>query len=850
MSAAYLLKVCGAFVLPRIMPSLATTTKPMRSQAQWRWAWATGQPFAKRWSHATPGGKVKRFRKLPGHVKKKEGQALLVTLLKANYGAKRGQVIAGRLVRGTGGRFASSGGAPTSAGDKLNAARDAALRKKPGGKKPTPKGRPTRKPAKTDAQRAAEREAKRQQREQERAQKREQNIASAFSAIDLPEDAADSLRRLAAGEAVDDDGGLVKMGLAEQAKDGSYRLTATGRVVMNAAERGDVGAARDAKSRATDRVRAEEEKRAAAEAKKPAGGGGGGKKKEPPKAGVRQTSRLPKPIGGGGGGSNNRTQSPRQEAAQTDSALVGLAQRLSQGDRLTDEESQTLIRNGLARVTKSGLILTATGARAIRTKEAPLVRLLVKRQHANHQQDSNNKQTNQQVNQSIKDKAAQESIHTAILPPSFTVYKSAEGPLRWIARSTTAYRDRDKEILPTAVLDLDSQRMTRTKAYGPLRWWHVGRPDATSIDAPWGPGLDLGTCDFSMQIGRVRVESGTFKDAAIAARIAATAHTYELSPGFFHAADQPDGEGIFGAIHTFERSLVPVRYARASNLFTGLTTTKEHTMDQAEQERRYKAMVTELGLTTEQAAALATGLVATDKAAATTADPATGQPGVAFKSDEGAPAGFWNTLRQWAKDEQQVTTKTTATTPDVVVTPPDPNAALIAQIAELTSTLKAAMEPVAEEGEEVVEEEAAEEAPIEEEDSSDPPSAKTIADLSVEDFANLLGTVLSQTLAGAMGGISDKVAALDGEMKAMGYTRQKDDERATQIATLKAEQEKIGTQLKELLEDQPAIPPRRPSEDPSNVLNLKAVEGDTPPEFAFADIADHLFGRNNQQTAH
>lgn len=1087
------------YFIQKSMPVSSTTTKGrMRSRAQWKFLFATGKPFAKRWARSTPGGKVKRFRKLPGHVKKEERGFPLLALFKANYGAKKGQVIQGRLVRGEGGRFASGGG---SGAAKPAASTSSTRRSK-------------RPPPKTEEQRAADREAKRQQRIQERAAQREENITSTFSALDLPEDAADSLRRLAAGEPVEDDGGLVKMGLAEQAKDGSYRLTATGRAVMNAAERGDLGAAKDAKSRAQDTA----DKRAAAEAKKlleeakPAGGGGGGKKKEPPKKLTPlRTSQTPKPVGGSGKPKQPKERQVNQQP-QTDPALVSLTRRLSQGDVLADDEQQTLIRNGLARETKAGaLILTASGARAIRTKESKLRALLTKAQrtyggkkrkdlpdtafagpdrsfpivtaqdvrdavrslgrtkhdkavvkrgitrraraigatsalpeswstkaftptrqlNAGHtgvmvalrpdegaikaitalpgvtepanqihmtlaflgdskelssnkdhllqtvaqwaarasplkgvingagrffhtEEDGTNavwvspdvgglpdlrEELTQALDSAGLDYAknhgftphvtvayipkanptppirieqpvtfdcatvawgdeqydfalgkgmatkkalwsyAHEAIaqwersllegqprkpynkgnsirpdvpvekgivlhgdsiaHSCATPP-LTVYKDSKGQSRWIARSTTAYRDRDREILPIATLDQDSQRMTKAKSFGPLRWWHVGRPDATQVEAPWGPGLDLGMCDFSVQIGRTRVESGTFKDEAIARRIANTPSHYELSPGFFHAADEPDADGIFRAIYTFERSLVPIKHARASNLFTGLVI-KEHTpMDPAEQERRLKAAATELGLTPEQEAALKQALVVTDKAAATATDPATGLPGVAFKSaDEAPPAGLMSTLRQWLNGVDQVATKEDPSSPD-------PNATLIAalaaqseQIASLTSTLKAAMEaPVEEEtAEEVVEEEVTEEeAPLE------GGGARTLADIPVEEFVGLIGQALSQALAGAMGGISDKVAALDDEMKGMGYTRVKEEqERTDKIAALKAQIDQQQAQLAELLSDQPAIQPTRPSQSPNNIL--RGMKDMTPSdEFAFADIAAQLIG--------
>lgn len=50
---------------------------PFKSKAQQRWAFSTGQKFAKRWAHETSHGakggskkSQKAFRSLPNHVKK------------------------------------------------------------------------------------------------------------------------------------------------------------------------------------------------------------------------------------------------------------------------------------------------------------------------------------------------------------------------------------------------------------------------------------------------------------------------------------------------------------------------------------------------------------------------------------------------------------------------------------------------------------------------------------------------------------------------------------------------------------------------------------------------------------
>jgi hypothetical protein len=95
------------------------------------------------------------------------------------------------------------------------AARLAAIREKRKARKGKAKGKGKgAKPATTPEQRMAEQVAA-------AAAAR----AETFSAMGLPEDAVGSLSDLAAGTATDDDGGLVKLGLAEQGEDGTLRLT-------------------------------------------------------------------------------------------------------------------------------------------------------------------------------------------------------------------------------------------------------------------------------------------------------------------------------------------------------------------------------------------------------------------------------------------------------------------------------------------------------------------------------------------------------------------------------------------------------------------------------------------------
>ncbi len=138
---------------------------------------------------------------------------------------------------------------------------------------------------------------------------------------------------------------------------------------------------------------------------------------------------------------------------------------------------------------------------------------------------------------------------------SFTVFKDANGDYRWVAISSNAYRDRDREIVSLKALTNDVSHADKVKEYGPLRFWHM-------------PGVDIGTCDFNMMNGRMLIESGPFNSPFIGERVKQLAPNYQLSIGFRHPPDQPDANGVYHNIRRFERSLVPA--GRAANPFTKL----------------------------------------------------------------------------------------------------------------------------------------------------------------------------------------------------------------------------------------------------------------------------------------
>lgn len=192
---------------------------------------------------------------------------------------------------------------------------------------------------------------------------------------------------------------------------------------------------------------------------------------------------------------------------------------------------------------------------------------------------------------------------------TFTVFKDAGGQDRWASISSTAYRDRDGEIVSSEALASAVALADLTGRRGPLRFWHV-------------PGADIGDCDYQALAadGRFLIESGTFRRPEYA-RALKEAPGYQMSIGFLHPDSEPDAAGVFHHISIFERSLVPP--GRAANTLTRITTKEAGMLSQ----EKLKALQELLGR--DGAAALLASVQATDKEAQAR--------GVAYKEAPAAP---------------------------------------------------------------------------------------------------------------------------------------------------------------------------------------------------------------------
>ena len=405
---------------------------------------------------------------------------------------------------------------------------------------------------------------------------RDQNRASALAKMNIAPDGQQALDALRQGNQADPSavarGGFVEAGLVHQAADGSYQLTPTGRAAMSAADAGDTGrlgatiaSARDRATAATDRQARIAARRAG---KKPG------------------AAAAAAPIGQATQGLANQAR-----VAHKDSSSAGDYLIVEDRGKPTTWHLQVK-RNGKI---DHGLMGAAWAAL-----------------HAGFRGNTYQGPNKTEALSKLRALYAAEGMDIpATKDAAFAVFKDAAGSYRWVMLSSNSFRDRDNEIVSTKALDSDVARADSDHDYGPLRWWHVG--------VPFGPGLDLGDCDFNAMIGKMLIESGTFRDPAFAQAIAAKADQLQGSIGFTHPFDEPDREGVFWHIRRFERSLVP--RGKAANPFTQLYV-QEIPMD----ETKVKELAALLNIPVEQVQSLV--------AQTQTKEQKIAADGVAFKADD------------------------------------------------------------------------------------------------------------------------------------------------------------------------------------------------------------------------
>jgi len=145
------------------------------------------------------------------------------------------------------------------------------------------------------------------------------------------------------------------------------------------------------------------------------------------------------------------------------------------------------------------------------------------------------------------------------------VYKAANGQARWFSRASSAFEEKDREIVTKAALKGAAQKIMDGPGV-PLRLWHIGTKGETPIDIGW--------CDLAFLCGETLYAGGTVKSGC--EPLVET--NPEQSIGYlppdgvllpaFRVLDN-NGMGIYDSIDINEISVCPIGKAR--NYFTGVT---------------------------------------------------------------------------------------------------------------------------------------------------------------------------------------------------------------------------------------------------------------------------------------
>lgn len=144
----------------------------------------------------------------------------------------------------------------------------------------------------------------------------------------------------------------------------------------------------------------------------------------------------------------------------------------------------------------------------------------------------------------------------------FRVFKDKSGKYRWFSISSSAFEDRDGEIVSTDAVDYSLKIAKTDPNYGELRLYHL-------------PGSRIGECDTSMRIGMFLIESGIFDNTDMATNvrkvISNNPDKYGVSIGFKYRPEDFQ-DNTYHRIKIFERSIVEEKDAAA--LFTNIRLTE------------------------------------------------------------------------------------------------------------------------------------------------------------------------------------------------------------------------------------------------------------------------------------
>ena len=150
----------------------------------------------------------------------------------------------------------------------------------------------------------------------------------------------------------------------------------------------------------------------------------------------------------------------------------------------------------------------------------------------------------------------------------------AGSPYDWVMITSSSYQDREGETISQKAHEEDIAWIERKGYGGTLDWWHLHplvfelleSKERVQTLPPYiqKHGLILGDCKFAAMYGKLRIEAGTYRSAAIKEVMDANASELSGSLLFLHPKSEPDTEGVYHHIRSVSRAIMPKE--KVSNL--------------------------------------------------------------------------------------------------------------------------------------------------------------------------------------------------------------------------------------------------------------------------------------------
>lgn len=144
--------------------------------------------------------------------------------------------------------------------------------------------------------------------------------------------------------------------------------------------------------------------------------------------------------------------------------------------------------------------------------------------------------------------------------------KEVNSPYDWIMFTSSAFQDREGQIVSKEAHAQDIAWMEQNNSLGTIDWWHLHPIDFEYLQSKeavaklpplvQANGVILGDCTFSAMYNKIRIEAGTYRSKEIKSAMDANKDNLSASLLFFHPKFEPI-DGVYHTVRTVSRAIMP-----------------------------------------------------------------------------------------------------------------------------------------------------------------------------------------------------------------------------------------------------------------------------------------------------